>query len=817
MKAIWIILAVVIVIGIAFSIAGTANLSVPGTSEKVIVTEIYYDSYLKGDIHGEFIRIHNPTENSIKIGEWQITDGEGVITFPEWANICAGDSIYLAYNATAFYDEMTQEADFEYGVDSDETPNMAKWMGLKLNNKGDEVILKNNESEIIDAVIYGNSDYTGPGWNDTPVKGIKPGVILERDKNETTRQYEDTNIATDWDDYRVYVVGQSHFPYATFNFEGNVTVFTSPDSSFKAIANAIDNAQESIYLNVYQFHNFYLIDHIIDAIKRGVEVKIMLEGDPVNGIADEERHIANETVAAGAVVRFMINNESDGIHDRYAFNHAKYAIIDNEMTIVMSENWKNTGVPVNNTFGNRGWGIIINNPGVANYFSDVFFEDWKPASKDSFPFTSNHRIYGNKYGSPPPDFVPNRTSPTGNYSHPFDCEIISGVFNISPVLAPDTSLMQTKSVIGMIKGAQSSVYVEQLYVYKDWRSYAEQKLNPFLEAAINASRRGCEVKILLNPTYCFERNQATIDYVKGIAADEGLNLNATFIDIERTGLNKTHNKGVIVDSSKVLISSINWNEHSPTKNREVGVGIENEDVAEFYTDVFFYDWYNTSPPIVSFTYSPVHPVINQSITFDASNSSDSDGTIANYNWNFGDGNITTSIETIITHSYSEAGDYIVDLTLTDDDGAVNSTSKLITVSELEHSFDTGAGTYPSIAGTHIGTITPNVTIAVSKLYTYPCPGTGGHPEHVIIRNNTGIILAEAAWNGYQEDGHNNSFDYPFTLVANETYNYTIRTGSYPQIYHESELLTANGWLNCTKFIDANGKIYTDRIPAIMLT
>jgi len=88
---------------------------------------------------------------------------------------------------------------------------------------------------------------------------------------------------------------------------------------------------------------------------------------------------------------------------------------------------------------------------------------------------------------------------------------------------------------------------------------------------------------------------------------------------------------------------------------------------------------------------------------------------------------------------------------------------------------------------------------------------------VIIRNNTGIILAEAAWNGYQEDGHNNSFDYPFTLVANETYNYTIRTGSYPQIYHESELLTANGWLNCTKFIDANGKIYTDRIPAIMLT
>jgi len=101
MKAILIILAVII-IGIAFNGEGTANLSAPGTSEKVIVTEIYYDTYLKGDTDGEFIRIHNPTESSINIGEWQITDGEGVITFPSWVNIDAGGSLYLAYNATAF-------------------------------------------------------------------------------------------------------------------------------------------------------------------------------------------------------------------------------------------------------------------------------------------------------------------------------------------------------------------------------------------------------------------------------------------------------------------------------------------------------------------------------------------------------------------------------------------------------------------------------------------------------------------------------------------------------------------------------------------
>jgi hypothetical protein len=34
------------------------------------------------------------------------------------------------------------------------------------------------------------------------------------------------------------------------------------------------------------------------------------------------------------------------------------------------------------------------------------------------------------------------------------------------------------------------------------------------------------------------------------------------------------------------------------------------------------------------------------------------------------------------HSYSSAGDYIVNLTVTDDDGAVNATSKMIKVHQL---------------------------------------------------------------------------------------------------------------------------------------
>ena len=130
-------------------------------------------------------------------------------------------------------------------------------------------------------------------------------------------------------------------------------------------------------------------------------------------------------------------------------------------------------------------------------------------------------------------------------------------------------------------------------------------------------------------------------------------------------------------------------------------------------------------------------------------------------------------------------------------------------------FDAGSGTYPSISGTFNGTLKPNQTITVYMLYTYPCPGTGGHSEYVKIWNSTGWNVT-TTWDGYKGDWRNISFNKSFSLKANETYNYAIRTGSYPLIHHTNALPTAKGWINCTEFTDANGVVHYDWIPAIKL-
>jgi len=85
---------------------------------------------------------------------------------------------------------------------------------------------------------------------------------------------------------------------------------------------------------------------------------------------------------------------------------------------------------------------------------------------------------------------------------------------------------------------------------------------------------------------------------------------------------------------------------------------------------------------------------------------------------------------------------------------------------------------------------------------------------MIYRNGLDV---NGTWNGYQGgDYHYIVFDMPFTLYAGLTYNYTLRTGSYPQIHHNRTLTVPDGEITCSEFIDANGKTYTDWIPAIRL-
>ena len=131
-------------------------------------------------------------------------------------------------------------------------------------------------------------------------------------------------------------------------------------------------------------------------------------------------------------------------------------------------------------------------------------------------------------------------------------------------------------------------------------------------------------------------------------------------------------------------------------------------------------------------------------------------------------------------------------------------------------FDTGAGTYPSIQGTHKGKIKPSCDIEVSKLYTYSGAGTGGHTKSIKLYEN-GVLKASGNWSGYQEDWQNIAITPSVTLKKGREYRYVIETGSYPQIIHVHNYTDAiGGTITCDEFTDVNGRTYDNWIPAIRL-
>ena len=86
-------------------------------------------------------------------------------------------------------------------------------------------------------------------------------------------------------------------------------------------------------------------------------------------------------------------------------------------------------------------------------------------------------------------------------------------------------------------------------------------------------------------------------------------------------------------------------------------------------------------PRAAFTFRPERPQPGEAVQFDASGSTDPDGRIVQYSWDFGDGTATQISEPTVTHAYTQEGVYTVTLTISDDQGAVGRTSAFVTVGE----------------------------------------------------------------------------------------------------------------------------------------
>jgi len=84
-----------------------------------------------------------------------------------------------------------------------------------------------------------------------------------------------------------------------------------------------------------------------------------------------------------------------------------------------------------------------------------------------------------------------------------------------------------------------------------------------------------------------------------------------------------------------------------------------------------------SPPVASFTRTPSSGEAPLGVSFNASGSYDSDGSITSYVWDFGDGRSGTGVTA--SHTYSSSGTYTARLTVSDNHGATGTITHSVIV------------------------------------------------------------------------------------------------------------------------------------------
>ncbi|MFB6303802.1 MAG: phospholipase D-like domain-containing protein [Haloferacaceae archaeon] len=460
------------------------------------ITAVYPDPVARGDA-GEFVLLRLPPNETVTL-----TDGETSVT----VTVARGGRV-----AVTAHPRRVRNLTGYRTVAADR---------LRLANGGERLHLR-RDGGTLDAVAYETATESEVRWFDG--RGWRP-------------------------------LGATDFPVRSTG-PANATAFVLPDTP-GVVRETIRGANRRVLVGAYTFTDPTVARLLERAARRGVTVRVLLEGGPVGGFSRRQARILDGLVAAGVDVRVLA-----GPRARYRFHHAKYAVVDNR-ALVLTENWKPAGTGGN---ASRGWGVRIDDADAASALAATFRADagWR----DARPWRAVRRT--RTFESAP--------AANGTYPSKVAAET-HRVSNASVLVAPDNA---EDALVSLVDGADDSVSVVGPYAGAD---------GPFVRALVRAAKRGVRVRLLLSGAwYVAPENRDLVDRISELARRDDLPFRARIAD-PRGRFEKVHAKGMVVDGDTVVVGSVNWNAHSPRRNREVAVVLEGRAVADYYGRVFQADW-----------------------------------------------------------------------------------------------------------------------------------------------------------------------------------------------------------------------------------
>lgn len=562
------------------------------------------------------------TADEVLLDGWSVTDHEGTVTFTGGLVLVTGGRLVLSWSPTSY--ASAYGAPPAIGLDGTCGAGLFSMDGaFRLADDGDQIALLSPDGSVCDAVAYGDSPCPDVGWVGECVPAPRAGEVLKRVHD--AGGLADTDSAADWLHFREHRYGYtSHSPVSGFVPAGGVTAFLSPECSLRCVLDEVRAAQESIRLCSYEFSSSDLCSELVSALGRGVSVSVLVDGSPAGGMSDDEVACLSVLAACGADVHEFTTAVEGSVRHVLAL-HPKYLVIDSRRSVVMSENLVDSGLPPDEVFGNRGWGVAFTSSFLAARLNAVFDDDSRLDRQDVLEWVLDPRN-DPRAGIPPEDSI----GPTTSFIGPFTS---SKDAHVALYVSPDCSPMEP--YLCRLIGSSTLLLAEQFQADAFWESRwtGLESPSPLVSSVGGMVSSGGAASVLLDSSWFnLERNAAAAEALCAAGADARLMIEASPVTV-------LHNKGLVLDGGLTVVSSNNWVSSSFARNRELAAVVSSDEVAAYFTAAFMLDWVPDSSPPLADAGQDVVVETGETVDLSALGSSD-DRAIVSYAWDVGgDGSV----------------------------------------------------------------------------------------------------------------------------------------------------------------------------------
>ena len=378
-----------------------------------------------------------------------------------------------------------------------------------------------------------------------------------------------------------------------------ITAHVSPDAGFTQLSSFLDQTQKSLAIGMYDFTSGPILAAFKQVLTAPKTLQMVLDNPPLNGTANQSdsetvTELRNALGKRAAIARALTRGDhfaADWIFP--AAYHIKVIVRDGTAIWLSSGNLNNSNqpdpaLPAPRT-EDRDWHVIIEDQHLAKLFTAYLDQDYRSAAAHQATpdpvvtealSVANAKLAAERNPAPAP--IPAAARKTTSRFAP---QIFKGItVTITPLLTPDPGPPPAAGeyltkMTALIRSARKTLYVQLQYI----EASASADYQALLEAIANRVAAGVDVRLIESSEYgekwAEKMKQVGVDLTAHIALQGSV-----------------HNKGFVIDSSTVVVSSQNFSPEGVRQNRDAGVIIESPAVARYFEQVFLADWNTRARP-----------------------------------------------------------------------------------------------------------------------------------------------------------------------------------------------------------------------------